>query len=294
MELVRRGRVVVVAYVAALAALTGCSAEAGDGVSVVTSIYPLQHLAERIGGEHVSVTNLTDPGQEAHDLELTVRQTADVTDADLVAYGAGFQPAVDEAVEGNAQGEVVEALEVLTEEGAPTRADDPHFWLDPRAMTVVASEIAARLAELDPDHAEDFEQNAAAVEDELVSLDEDIATGLAECERRTVVVSHDAFGYFGARYDLDFEAVNGLSPEAEPSPQHIAELHDLIRTEGITTVFSETLASPVMAETIAGDLGLETGVLDPVEGLSDETADEDYESLMRANLEALRAANGCS
>jgi zinc transport system substrate-binding protein len=108
------------------------------------------------------------------------------------------------------------------------------------------------------------------------------------------VVSHDAFGYLGARYGLNLHPINGLSPDAEPSPAHLAELADLIESEGVTTVFSETLASPELADSLAGDLGLETAVLDPIEGLTEETEDEDYLSLMRANLAALRTANDCS
>lgn len=282
--------------------LTGCSDEdGGDQLTVVTSIYPLEYVAERVAGEHATVTTLTSPGQEPHDLELGIRQTAELTDADLVVYGKGFQPAVDEAVEASAGGVVVEALATIDQRPpaipgprpARTIPGDPHFWLDPRAMATVAAEVAERLAELDPDHAADYEENAAVLFTELVDLDGDFAVGLDDCALRTVVVSHDAFGYLGHRYDLDFEAIAGLSPEAEPSPRHIAELHDLAETKGITTVFSETLASADLAETLASDLGLATGVLDPVEGLSDETEDEDYLSLMRTNLEALREANGC-
>jgi len=285
-----------------VAGLPGCSDDgSGDGLSVVTSFYPLQFVTERIGGEHLDLTNLTQPGQEAHDLELTVRQTAELTEADLVVYLRDFQPAVDDAVETNAPGEVVEALDVLeTEEPAIGGArpvtvleGDPHFWLDPRALATVAAQVEAQLIELDPDHAEDYQQNAAELLSDLVALDGQMSTGLEDCDRRTVVVSHDAFGYLGYRYALDLAAIAGLSPDAEPSLQHIAALRGLIEDEGVTTVFSETLASPEMAETLAGDLGLETAVLDPVEGLSDETTDEDYLSLMRKNLAALQQANGC-
>ena len=109
----------------------------------------------------------------------------------------------------------------------------------------------------------------------------------------TIVVSHDAFGYLGRRYGLDVVGINGLSPDAEPSPAHLRELQDLIRRDGITTVFSEELASPKFADSLAGDLGIRAEVLDPIEGLSDETADQDYLSLMRANLATLRKANQC-
>jgi zinc transport system substrate-binding protein len=292
----------VVTALALPALLAGCGDDpAGDGISVVTSIYPLTFVAERVGGDAVTVTQLTKPGQEAHDLELGVQQTAELADADLLVYGAGFQPAVDEAAASNAEGVVVEALKTIADDepaiqGArPPRVidDDPHFWLDPRALATVAQEVERTLTELDPDHAEDYRDNAAELLADLVELDGRSSTGLADCERRTVVVSHDAFAYYGYRYDLDFEPIAGLSPQAEPSPAHLAELQELIRDKGVTTVFSETLASPEMAETLAGDLGLRTAVLDPVEGLSDETSGEDYISLMRQNLAALEEANGC-
>jgi zinc transport system substrate-binding protein len=106
------------------------------------------------------------------------------------------------------------------------------------------------------------------------------------------VVSHDAFGAY-EKYGLRFAAVNGLSPDAEPAPAHLRELSRLIERAGITTVFSETLASPELARTLAGDLGLRTDVLDPVEGLTRATAGEDYLSLMRANLAAIEEANDC-
>ena len=89
------------------------------------------------------------------------------------------------------------------------------------------------------------------------------------------------------------DAILGLSPDSEPTPADLARLQELIRTEGITTVFSESIGSPETADSLAHDLGVSSEVLDPVEGLTDETADEDYLSLMRANLSALEEANGC-
>ena len=106
-------------------------------------------------------------------------------------------------------------------------------------------------------------------------------------------MSHQAFGYL-ARYGLDFEPIAGLSPDAEPTAADLAHLQDLISSDGITTVFSERLASAKMADTLAQDLGITTAVLDPIEGLSDETSGEDYLSLMSENLTALQQANGCS
>ena len=282
--------------------LTGCgSDDGGDGVQVVAGFYALEYVAQRVGGDHVSVETLTTPGQEPHDAELTVAQTAEVLEADLVLHAEGFQPALDEAAADAPRDTVLEALDVLrTRDPAIGGArpvtvleDDPHFWLDPRALATVAEEVRDRLVDVDPEHAEDYRSNAAELVADLVGVDGRFATGLDDCERRTVVTSHDAFAYLGYRYDLDLESVTGLSPDAEASPQHLAELADLIRAEGITTVFSERLVDPELAETLSEELGLRTAVLDPVEGLSDETSDEDYLSLMRANLAALEQANGC-
>ncbi len=279
----------------------------GDRPQVVASFYPLEYVAERVVGDHAAVSTLTSPGVEPHDLELTVRQTAELSDADLVVYAKGLQPAVDDAVDQHGSGEIVEATDVVElrplGDGHEDESDaeheahadvegDPHFWLDPLQLARVADEVAAGMSDLDPANAEVYDENLAALREDLQGLDADYRAGLAQCRLDTVVVSHDAFGYL-EKYGLHFEPIAGLSPGAEPSPAHLAELADLIRDDGVTTVFSEALATPAMAQTLARELGVETAVLDPVEGLTEETADEDYLSLMRANLDALRTANGC-
>ncbi|MCH1868462.1 metal ABC transporter substrate-binding protein [Nocardioides sp. CFH 31398] len=169
---------------------------------------------------------------------------------------------------------------------------DPHFWQDPMRMADLADAVAESLGEIDPEGAGTYADNAAALREELTDLDAAYADGLASCERDLVVVNHGAFGYLG-KYGLTFEAITGLTPDAEPTPAARAEIEELARDEGVTTVFSETLASPEAAQSLADDLGVEMSTLDPIEGLSDQTADQDYLSLMRSNLEALQAANGC-
>ena len=291
--------------------LSACGSDGsadGDGLSVITSFYPLEFVTERIAGDAVDVQTLTDPGAEPHDAELSVAQTAELGDADLVVYLSGFQPAVDDGLtqaDGVATVDAADSADLIPlsedahadheEEGHEEEGDevDPHFWLDPTRLAAVASDVADALSETDPDNAEVYADNLAALENDLTTLDEEIAAGLEDCTIDSVVVSHNAFQYWAVRYDLHMLSVAGLTPESEPTLAHVTELQDLIRSEGITTVFSETLASPKMAETLSSDLGLDTGVLDPVEGLADDTADEDYLSLMRRNLTALQEANGC-
>ena len=293
---------------ASAALLAGCGGSddsAGNGRSAVAAFYPLAWVTGQVAGDEWEVTNLTGPGTEPHDLSLDIKQTATLAEADLIVLEHDFQPAVDETVEANApDAEVVDAAEVVElmptsehehehEEAGHDHGDlDPHFWQDPLLMADLGDAVADRLVELDPDGAATYEDNAAALRTEMEALDQEYVDGLATCERTTTVVSHEAFSYL-ARYGLQFEAIAGLSPDAEPTPADLARLQQLITEDGITTVFSERLASSKMADSLAGDLGLETAVLDPVEGLSDETSDDDYLSLMGQNLDALRKANGC-
>jgi zinc transport system substrate-binding protein len=285
---------VLVGLVAAAPLLTGCGAvgASGDGPKVVAAFYPLEYVAQRVAGDHAQVQSLANPGAEPHDLELTIAQTAAVVDADVLVVSTGLQPAVDATVEQNAEGRVVDAADVADLETA-SGEPDPHFWLDPTRLARVAAEVEQALAEADPEHAGDYESNLAALTRDLRALDKDFTAGLADCERNTIVVSHDAFGYLADRYGLDVEAINGISPDAEPSPAHLRQLSELVRARGVTTVFTEGPAGADLAQTLADDLGLKTAVLDPVEVLTDASADQDYLSLMRANLAALQDANGC-
>jgi zinc transport system substrate-binding protein len=293
---------IVLAGVLLATSLSGCAAfsdepPAGDGVHVAAAFYPLAYVSERVAGDHATVQNLTAPGGEPHDLELTTQETAEIARADLVVYERGFQPSVDDSVDQNAAGEVLDVADVVhlvpfTEHGVDSEEIDPHFWQDPLLLADVGDAVSDELAKVDPRHADDYAANAAALRSDLEKLDREYADGLRGCERDTVVVSHDAFGYL-QRYGIRMETILGLSPDSEPNPADLARLQDLIEHEGITTVFSESLVSPKTAEQLAEDTGVTSAVLDPIEGLSDETAGDDYVSLMRSNLAALEEANGC-
>lgn len=157
----------------------------------------------------------------------------------------------------------------------------------------MAAQLTTAVAAADPAHAADYRSADAALQADLTTLDQEYRRGLAQCRSRTLVVSHDAFGYLAERYHLELHSIAGLSPDAEPSPRHLAEIGDLVRSEHVTTVFSERLASSRMAESLARDLGVTTAVLDPLEGLVPSESGEDYLSLMRENLAAIRKADRC-
>jgi zinc transport system substrate-binding protein len=233
---------------------------------------------------------------EPHDLELSAAQVAQIAEADLILYVPGFQPAVDEAIAQQAPDralDVTAGLSLLAGEAGSGEATDPHVWLDPANMAVIGTQVADRLQALAPELAPTIESNTAAFADDMAAIDAEYTEGLATCTSRDLVVSHEAFAYLAAAYDLTQVGISGLSPEAEPSPARIREVADLVRADGISTIYYETLVDPKVAQTIADETGATVSVLDPLEGLvADSTGD--YSSIMRQNLATLVTGQGCS
>jgi zinc transport system substrate-binding protein len=269
----------------AIAVCAGCGGTSSDdaGASVVASFYPLAYAAEEVGGPSVRVRNLTPPGVEPHDLEATPRDVQRLHDADLVLLlGGGFQPQLEDAA-----GEHDSVIRVLETPGLRRLpGGDPHVWLDPLRYELIVERIGAELGR---------PAAAGRLSRRLDALDRQYRTGLADCDRHEIVTSHDAFAYLAGRYGLRQIPITGLSPEAEPAPKDLERAVDAVRDTGATTVFVEPLVSARVAETVAGEAGVKTATLNPIEGLteSDEEAGADYFSLMRENLAALRRALSC-
>ncbi|MFJ2209532.1 metal ABC transporter substrate-binding protein [Streptomyces microflavus] len=319
------------AVVLGLTALSACStsdaADGGNGdkLKVTASFYPMQFLAERIGGEHVAVTSLTKPGVEPHDLELTPRQIGSISESDYVLYLKGIQPAVDDAIKQSGVKNTVDAATLTTlenhgsevsghdhgheeeahgEEAHEEHAEgdghnhgeeggaDPHIWLDPVKYAEVAKGVGKSLEKADPDHAADYKKNTEALVGELDKLNTAYETGLKNTATKTFITTHSAFGYLAERYGLTQQGIAGIDPEAEPSPARIQEIHTIAEKEKATTVFFETLASDRTAKTLAKDTGLKTGVLDPLEGITKKSQGADYIEVMESNLTALQKALG--
>lgn len=294
----------VAGVVAASALISACGHSASPGahgrVKVVAAFYPLYEAARRVGGDLVQVTNMTPAGSEPHDLELNTHQVDSIEDAAVVLFlGHGFQPAVAKAA-ARAKGTKVDVLTdlgaLLPAPGGEEKLDvDPHVWLDPQLFKAIVTTVAVALSGANPPNRATYEANAAAYTAELDDLDAAYRSGLATCDRRVIVTSHAAFGYLARRYRLTQEAITGLAPESEPSPQRLADLSRKVKAEGTTTVFYETLVSPKVAQSLAREAGVKTAVLDPLEGVSDADAKagKTYVSAMSDNLAALRLALGC-
>lgn len=332
-------RILAAACAAATAlALSACTSTASSGdssskdgsLTVMASFYPLKYLAEKVGGEHVSVTSLTPDGAEPHDLELSPKMVDSLSSADAVIYLAGFQSAVDEAIEQQAPKTVIDvssaaelveagsdanhpAEEESTEETQSGETDahdhdheghdhaghdhhhdmnaDPHFWLDPVRMAKAATLVGDKLAEADSAHADTYKANAKALAEELTTLGDTLVTKTSKCQVKTFVTAHTAFGYLADRTGLTQVGISGLDPESSPSPARLAEIGQIAKEQGVTTIFTEALIDPKVAQTLADDLGITTAVLDPIESQTD--ASKDYAAVMQANIDALTKANNC-
>ena len=308
------GTAVAAATALGLGTLSACSSDSAaaantDKFDVVASFYPMAFLADRIGGPHVHVTSLTQPGQEPHDLEISAKQTALLQDSDAVLYLKNLQPSVDDAV---AQSEIktkidAAALTSLEKHGNEVGGHaashdgseneelaglDPHIWLDPVRYAQVAEGVGAAFEKADPKNAADYKKNTAALVKELDDLNTRFKDGLAHTRSKVFITTHAAFGYLAERYGLTEEAINGLDPESEPSAARVKALESMAKADGVTTVFYETLVSDKTAKTIASDAGLRTDVLDPIEGITAKSRGKDYFSVQEANLKALRQALG--
>ena len=285
------------------------TAAASGALTVSTSFYPIQYLAQAIGGEHVAVTSVTPTNVEPHDFELSPKDVTALSASSLVLYVSGFQPSLDDALAQVSGPTVVDlagsvdlvhhdGVEEEHEEGATEAAHDhgaaaaldPHFWLDPVRMQAAAKAVEAALAQADPAHADDYAANLDTLNATLTDLNTSYSTGLGHCERTTFVTSHAAFGYLADRYSLTQASISGVDPESEPSPAELAEVKKVVESTGTTTIFTEELVSPETAQAVAAETGAQTRVLSPIESAPESG---DYAGVMRTNLEELRTALSC-
>lgn len=270
------------------------SSSADQKIKVVTSVYPLGDFAHNVGRDLVAVVVITPPGAEPHDYEPTPQDIAQIYSADLfILNGNG----VDAWAEKIKEDLVAHGVHVLTMSGlrATPSLTDPHAWLDPLNAQQETVAIADRLRTIDPPHALIYTQNQNIFKAQLAELDQRYQISLAQCANRLIVTSHNAFAYLAKRYNLTQLYIAGISPDEEPSPQTIAAVAQTARARNIHYIFFETLVSPKLAQTIAAEIGAQTLVLNPIEGLTaDEiNAGKNYISVMDDNLQNLKIALDC-
>ena len=278
-----------------------------DKLKVTASYYPLYDFARQVGGDKVSVVNMTPAGSEPHDYDPSPQALIAAHESAVFIYNGGqMEPWVDSfladythtKVKASQNISLLEADEDHDHEEHDEHdhgATDPHFWLDPVLAQQIVTTIRDGLSQADPENASYYTANATAYNQKLAELDTRFAEGLARCTLDTAISSHGAFSYLARRYGFTVTSIAGIEPDDEPSPAKMAELTDLVRQKGINYIFFESLVSPRLAETIAHEAGAETLVFDPIEGLSqaDQDKGRDYISVQYDNLTQLRKALGC-
>lgn len=265
---------------------------------VVASFYPYYFAAQSVGQDRVNVVNLVPPGVEPHDWEPSPLDVKSIYDARVFVYNGYLEtylPRVLAELPSNGP-LLVNTSAGLTVRTAKNGQIDPHVWLDPPLMRIIIGKVASALIRADPEGADYFQANAASVNASIERIDTEYSTGLAACGLHTIVAAHEAFGYLSARYGLTMVAIQGLSPDAEPTPQKIQEILDTIHRTGVKYIFYEALVSPQVAQTLANEAHIQTMVLDPLEGIpADRTAQgANYVTVMEnTNLPNLRTALEC-
>lgn len=274
---------------------------ASGKLRVVTSFYPLYYFASEIAGDKADVTTITPEGVEPHDYDPSTRDIADIEKSDLLILNGSVETWGDKIRAGTkgTRLTVVTAAEGLftqqVKEGGQLQIDT-HTWLDPVLAQKEARAITLGLARVDPSNAAYYEENEKKLDDKLIALDRGYRAGLTGCRQKNIITSHTAFGYVASRYNLRQIPIAGLSPNAEPSAQQLADIVKLAKDAGIKYIFFETLVSPKLSQTIAAEIGGQTLVLDPLEGVSDadRKAGKDYYSIMQDNLKNLKIALECN
>lgn len=268
-------------------------------ITVVTSIYPLEFIVQELARSQANIINLVPSGFEPHDYELTPRDMGEIQSSDLVVVNGILEPWLEDLEQNLNEKEVhilntSATLPLLSSSENATRLD-PHFWLDPQMMNLMTDTILKELIALDPDNEAAYATNAQYFKQRLSELDSTIETTLSHCEQKDFVTSHAAFAYLANRYGLNQVSIAGLSPEEEPSAQSLKAVVDFVQKNDVSVIFFESLVSPELSETIAQEVGADTMVLNPIEGLTQEqlAEGEDYFSLMQQNTMNLKSALRC-
>ncbi len=301
-----RPSVVGVGLVLITGALVGCGSDdsgvasrGGGRVAVVATTMQLQDFARQVGGGRVEVAGILGPDDEPHEYDPTPDDADAVSDADVVVEnGANLDGWLDDLL-ANAGGEAprvtaTEGIDLLStdEEGFP---GDPHVWHDPGAAKAMVDNVAAGLAEADPDGRATYERNAETYKRRLDAMARQIRTelGSVPAARRKLVTTHDAFGYFGRAYDIDIvgTVLPSVTTEAETSARRVRELIDTIEREGVTVIFTEQGVDPKLERQIADEAGVEveTGLYADVLGPEGSGAEELIDAEL-ANARAMAAA----
>ena len=287
----------------------GCSKEkkgqenSKGKIKIYTSVYPLYDFTKKIGGDKVDVTNLVPAGTEPHDWEISTSDIINLENADMLIYnGAGIENWTDKVISTLENKDIVyvktsQGLDIHKIDDKDNKESkehnhgtyDPHTWLSIKNAKQEMENIKNALVKYDPNNANYYEDNYEKYSKKFDELDEKYSDTLGKIKNKTIIVSHEAFGYLCEEYDINQQGIEGLAPDSEPDPARMSQIIKFAKKNNVKTIFFEELVSPKVAKTIAKEINAKTEVLNPLEGLSEEQINkgEDYFSIMEKNLQVL-------
>jgi zinc/manganese transport system substrate-binding protein len=292
----RRYVITLVLLGLALAAPMSSNAETPP-LKVAASFSILADLARNVGGDRVEVFALVGPDGDAHMYQPTPTDAKKLKSAKLILInGLGFEGWIERlAKTSHAKAPVIVATKGITprEEEGDHGGDDPHAWQSLANAKVYVENIRDGLIAIDPEGAASYRANAEHYLADLTALEDEIKAAIARIpeDHRKIITTHDAFGYFGAAYGLEFIAPEGVSTEAEASARDVGQIIRQIKAEKIPAVFLENVSDPRLTKRIAAESGAKIGgtlfsdALSPADGPAPT-----YVKMMRHNVEEISAA----
>ncbi len=286
-------------------------------ISIITTLFPLYDFAKTIGGDKVEVSLLLPPGVEAHGFEPKPSDIARINEAQIFIYTGSFmEPWAEDIIKGNSNQslEIIDAsLDIKMMPGLAHHHDDedeendhhneeaevmdPHIWLDFDNDQKIVETITIALSEKDPSNAEYYQKRANDYKNTLSLLDQKYKNGLASCQSNKIIYGgHYAFGYLSNRYNLEYLAAQGISPDSEPTANDLIKMVEQIRKDNIKYVFYEELTTPKIAETIANETQAKMLLLNAAHNVSREDFENNisFISLMEYNLDNLKIGLECN
>jgi ABC-type Zn uptake system ZnuABC Zn-binding protein ZnuA len=282
----------------ALALVSGCGdedeGEAGASIDAVATTTHVADLVRQVGAERIGVDGIMPSGADPHDFEPRPSDAAALSEADVVFRSGGdIDEWLGELIE-SAGGDAAEVMLLDSVSGMEGEGGelDPHWWQDPRNAILAVAAIRDALVDADPDGRAAYERNAATYTRELRRLDTDIERCIQRVppDKRKLVTTHDALGYFAERYDIEVigAVIPSLSTQAQPSARDVNELVEQIEEEGVEALFPEVAVSQRLEQAISRESGAEVGRELWTDSLGpDGSGAETYLDAMRANAAAL-------
>jgi zinc transport system substrate-binding protein len=282
-------------------------------LKVIASFFPMYEFTRNVAGDRADVRTFIPNGDEPHGWEPSTQQVQDVQNSQLFIYnGYGMEAFIPQFLSNGtfpnttfvkaSQGIEVQSADVthLGQDEAKLIIDqggkDPHIWNDPILAQQEVRNIANAMEKTDPSNAQYYETNANAYITKLAKLDQDIRSGLSNCQLHKFVSFHNAFNYFSQRYGLTDYWIYGIAPEAEVAPQDIAKIESIAKANNVKIIFSEDLVDQKLVQTLATDIGAQVRILSPLEGIKNQTEQQEGVTFLDKwyqNLDNLKVALQC-